>query len=68
MGCVRDRTPLKIFARNFVELQKNTGAFVMIVVMKENKIMLYNGLTYAGFVRGLQNDVSNRKLQPPVPT
>lgn len=47
MGCVSDRTPLKIFARNFVEFQKNTGASVMIVVMKENKIMLYNGLTYA---------------------
>lgn len=38
-----------------------------IVVMKENKNMLYNELAHVGFVRRLQNDVSDWKLHPPVP-
>lgn len=50
-----------------MEFQENTSASVAIVVMKENKNMLYNGLTHVGFVRRLQNDVSDWKLHPPVP-
>lgn len=58
MGCVRDRIPLRHFAKNIVKFQSETNSQVTIVTYKQaSHKNLHDGLPFEIFVRDLRSAV-----------
>lgn len=64
LGCVRDRIPIDIFAKNLMKLQERTGATVQIIVCDENAGKnLRNGLSIKKFINKLEQTFTSLTAQ-----